>query len=1181
MHNFLPLHHRKCFQRTCKGSVLSVCLLICSIAFCGSAVAQTATFTMTLRNTSIEKVFEDIEQQSSYRVLYSKKIIARAKPVTVVVDKASLETVLGKCFYNQPFDYVVQEQSIIVTPKKNRNGALLPRADSTISIQGHVVDDKGGPLPGAGVRVKGTQLATVTDANGAFSLSHVKSDAMLVITFIGFVTREQPVSDSGDLIIALKQGAQKLSEVIVSTGYQTIAAERATGSFVKVDSALLNRRVSTNFIDRLEGVTSGLVFNHNLSGLDPNASPISIRGRSTIFANTKPLIVVDNFPYEGDLDNINPNDIADISILKDAAAASIWGARAANGVIVVTTKKGKINQPLQVSLNSSMTIGEKPNLFYSPNFLDASDFIDLETYLFDKGYYNATLNSKSRRNVLTPVVDILAAERAGTVSQSDANAQINAFRGQDVRNDFNKYFYRRRFDQQESLTLSGGSTKATYLFSAGYDNDISNLVRNDYSRVTLNENTSYEPVRNLNLSIGIHYATNKLDNNNPGYAGITSNGSAIYPYAAFAGPNGNALAVSKDHPYSYVSAQTDLLDWSYRPLDELNLANNVTHVNDIRINPSISYKFTNWLTADVRYQYDKQFTENDNIQSQDGYYVRNLVNLYSQVNAGTVTRPIPYGDIYDKGVNDYAASIFRGQLNFNKEFGSKNFVSAIAGLEYQQQITDLGQYRLYGYNSEAASSSPVAYGTIFPAYQNLAPAAAIPYKDGFDEMVNELRSYFVNASYTYDDKYTVSGSARFDQSNLFGVNTNQKGVPLWSAGLSWAINKEAFYQVQWLPELRLRATYGINGNIDRTLTAFNTGRYSVSDITNAPDVYVTNPPNPDLRWEKDRMLNIGLDFGLADRRISGSIEYFHRKGTDIVGYTVIDPTSGFSSYKGNVADMEGQGIDLKLNSRNLTGLFKWNTTFLFSKATDKVTRYNAGVTPVSTIVQSGDGTLDGTISSFFVPVTGHPVFSVYSYKWAGLDPQTGDPMGYLNGAVSKDYASITSSTNANDLVYNGPANPTLSGSLRNDFSYKAFTLSINITYEFGFYFRRPSVNYQNLFGLYIGNKDYLKRWQKPGDEQSTYVPSLVYPDNLTRDNFYTYSSVLVEKGDNVRLQDIRLSYDLKTLRIGSARLNNLQLFAYANNLGILWRANKYGLDPDFVNGYPDPKTWSLGLNLHF
>ncbi|HVW96701.1 MAG TPA: SusC/RagA family TonB-linked outer membrane protein [Mucilaginibacter sp.] len=1142
-----------------------------------SASTNAQQITIKVKNVPLENVIEEVHKQSGYAFLYDISFLKKAVPVTINIDHVSVEQALAEIFQNQPFRYEIRNKAIII--KEIDIPETTRQIINNINVAGRVTDSIGRPIPGVSVTIKGSSQGTTTDADGVYHLNNVPINSILIFRMLGYVQKEVNVDSRSEINMVLNVSVSTLNEVrIVNTGYQDVPVERATGSFVKVDSALFNRRVSTNFIDRLEGITSGLIFNRNLSSLDPNASPISIRGRSTIFANTSPLIIVDNFPYDGDLDNINPNDIENITILKDAAAASIWGARAANGVIVVTTKKGKLNQPLQVTIGSNITIGKKPDLFYSPNFLNASDFIDMEQFLYDKGYYTASLNSNSTRPVVTPVVEILAAQTAGTITMAQAQSQINALRNNDVRNDFNKYFYRTSVNQQHAINLSGGGKNATYVFSAGYDQNLSNLVNNDYQRITLNNNSTYSPIKNLELSMGIHFSQNKQDNNNPGINGVTSNGSALYPYARLADNDGNPLAVSKDHPTGFKSAQTGLLDWQYAPLQELNIADNQTHIYDIRINPSLIYKFAPWLSAEVRYQYERQINENDNLRSKDSYYVRNLVNLYSSVSGGVTTRPVPYGDIYDKGLTDFSASIIRGQLNFNKAIGLKNNITAIAGVEYQSELTDINFHRLYGYNENTATSTPVNYASLFPQYANLSASAFIPYLDKFDKMDNEFRSYYSNASYTYDDRYTISGSARYDQSNLFGVNTNQKGVPLWSAGLSWNMGRESFYHVGWLPELKLRATYGINGNIDKALTAYTTGSYAISQVTNAPDVIISNPPNPDLRWEQDKMLNLGVDFGSKNRRISGSFEYYKRIGTDLVGFTAVDPTTGFLSYKGNVADMKGAGIDIQLYTRNLTGMFKWNTSFLFSKTSDEVTKYTPVVTNANHVT-NGDGTASGTIS-VFTPVVGRPVFGVYSYQWAGLDPQTGDPQGYLNGAVSKDYGSIANSKNINDLVYNGPATPTIFGSVRNDFTYRSLTLSVNISYKFGYYFRMPSVNNGRLMGLYDANADYTKRWQKPGDEQTTNVPSLIYPDNTSRDNFYTYSSVLVEKGDHIRLQDIRLSYTLKTVKIGNATLHNLQIYTYANNLGIIWKATKSGIDPDFISGYPNPATLSFGLNVH-
>jgi hypothetical protein len=287
------------------------------------------------------------------------------------------------------------------------------------------------------------------------------------------------------------------------------------------------------------------------------------------------------------------------------------------------------------------------------------------------------------------------------------------------------------------------------------------------------------------------------------------------------------------------------------------------------------------------------------------------------------------------------------------------------------------------------------------------------------------------------------------------------------------------------------------------------------------------------------------------------------------------PQTGVSTFKGNTADTKGNGVDITLNSRNLDGTFKWYTNFLFSYTKDVVTKY------LLTSTNTASDYLTASYSS--IPTVGKPLYGIYSYKWGGLDPQTGGPQGYLNGQLSKDYASIIAAATPQNLIYNGSARPTMFGSLRNTFSYKRFSLSANISYRLGYYVRRASVQYATVLSGLGGHGDYELRWQKPGDEAFTQVPSIPATIDNNRDSFYAFSSVLVEKGDNVRLQDFRISYNLTKADIKRLPFRSVQIYSYAANLGILWKAAKNKLDPDAVDGttLPVQKTIAFGIKTEF
>lgn len=1051
--------------------------------------------------------------------------------------------------------------------------SLQLRAQSML-LNGVVTNSKGYRLFAATINLTGSNISTISDSAGHFLLNVPSTDFTIRVSHVGYHSQilhvKQPVPKF--LSIILENSADTLKEVTVSTGYQTISIERTTGSYTAVSKKLLDRKVSTDVLTRLSDAVPGLIFNRVGSNNTVNPS-ISIRGTSTINGNAEPLIVVDNFPYEEPITNLNPNDVESITVLKDAAAASIWGSRAGNGVIVITTKKGKYNQSLSVNFNSNVTLTPRPDQFYLPR-MSSADYIGIEQTLFANGYYTSAENSISK-TPLMPVVELLIAQRDGAISQAQANAQIDALKNYDVRNDLNKYFNRTSVNQQHSLSLNGGSGNQKFFFSAGYDKNLQNLVNNQYDRITLNGTNTYGFFNNrLEFTIGGFYTESNQQTDNPGTSnlGLTNGTGVIYPYAQLADSHGNPLEIARDYRLSFAEAAqpNGLLDWTYRPLQEIYLADNNARTIDYRVNADLKYRILPSLSAAILYQYGRTMIGQRILNSINTYYTRNQINNLTQVNPdGTLTRPIPIGGILDMTNGDVVNQNFRAQLNFNKDWANHS-LNALGGYEIRDSHNLSDSYRLYGYDPDHATNLPVDYVSSFPRYVsgNLPPVQILN-NDAETDLTDRFISYFANAGYTYKNRYQVTASARLDESNLFGVNTNQKGVPLYSAGVGWKISDEPFYKIAWLPELKLRSSFGYNGNVDKNISAYTTALYNSGNrsLTRTPYATIQNPPNPDLRWEKVQIINIGLDFALASHRVTGGIEYYHKKGLDLIGTTPFPPSTGISTFTGNFANTEGHGMDFNLTSKNLDGKFQWETYIFFSYVNDKVTKYLA----------IGNVTGSNLVDGGYLPNVGKPLYSLYSYRWAGLSAVNGDPQGYLNGQVSINYSAMKSGATKDNIVFNGSARPTKFGAVMNTFSYGPVSLSANISYRLGYYFRRRSITYGSDLGLSSQNGDYDKRWQKPGDEQITSVPSAPAAPNLNRDYFYTFSSILVDKADNIRLQDINLSWSLGHSANRWLPFKNLKLYTYMNNVALLWKATKSGVDPDYNNFIPPSRTIAFGL----
>ncbi len=1048
---------------------------------------------------------------------------------------------------------------------------------STIHIR--VQNPSGKVLEGAALRLlKATTLA-VTNAAGKASMVIGQTDT-LTITHIGYNSKREYVDPANkqELIITMMPTATILEEVTVNTGYQYVPKERATGSFAQIDNSLFNRSVSTNILDRLESIVPALLVDKRTINNTASLSNMTIRGLSTFFSGTSPLVVVDNFPYDGNLSNINPNDVESLTILKDAAATSIWGAKAGNGVIVINTKKAAYNQPLRITLNANTTIQQKPNLWYLPQ-MKTDDFINLEQFLFDKGFYNATLTNMFSRPVVSPVVELLARQRSGVISPADASEAINSLRTIDVRNDFYKHFCALALKNQYSLSLSSGNNTMNYLFSAGYDENRNNnnLRGNQDQRLTLRFANSIKFTPKLELQTSLTYALQQIQANSPGGYGAINTGSGkstLYPYAQLADVHGNPLSIAKDYRAAYTdtTGAGKLLDWKYRPLAELALTDNQTRMQDVLLNINARYTINSWLNAEIKYQYENANNTNRIHYTPDAYLTRNLVNRFTQINGSTVKRVIPLGGILNNSSGSMIANDIRLQLNLNKDWQGKNKITALAGAEMRQAASKANGYRVYGYNDAILTYANMDYTTPYPIYGGLSGNSFIPSSLSFNDYLNRFVSVYANAAYTGNNKYIVSASARKDASNLLGVSTNLKGVPLWSAGLAWVASTEDFYKVKWLPYLKLRCTYGYSGNTDNNRSAYSTISYATfpNYLTNLFYSNIINPPNPSLSWEKITTLNIGIDFHTKERRLSGSIEFYSKNARNLLSPTPVDPSTGFSRLTLNKGEIDGNGIDIELHTLNTRGRLQWTTDLLFSYTNHTVKRYSGNVASASAYVGSGLG---------FSPLEGKSAYTLFSYQWSGLDAATGDPQGYLNKQVTKDYLGIQRAPIA-DLVAHGPTLAPYFGALRNTIAWKQLSLSANITYRVGYFFRRNTIHYTNLFNLWAGHTDYAFRWQQVGDELQTNVPSLTYPANYNRDDFYTNSAITVERGDHIRLQDIRLEYGFQNKTFTKHPFQNIQLYMYAANLGILWRANKAGLDPDYASGYgylPPTTSFSLGI----
>lgn len=1039
-------------------------------------------------------------------------------------------------------------------------------------IQGRVFGHKlERSIEGVLIRSKTNGQYTRSDTAGKFRIETSIADT-LIFSRVGYDDEILPVSQiiNDFLNVIMKENNNVvMDEVTVHTGYQSFSNIKATGSFVHITNEKLNRATGTNILNRLKGMAGSMYFDS-----DPSRPGITIRGMGSLTKSSQvsgPLIVLDNFPYEGNIDNINPDNIESITLLRDAAASSIWGAKAGNGVIVITSKNAVYNQPVKLSINANTNFIAKPDLFKAPS-LSASDFIDVEKFLFEKGFYSADLSNTSSRPVISPVVEILDKERSGILTSLLAKDMIDSLRVKDVRNDLLKYFYRTGIQQQYALNLSGGKENISYLTTLGLDNSQSNLAGNNDERITWSSTLNIKPIQKLTLRFDMYNTWVTIKSNSPLPLRLASSRD-LYPYAQLLDGNNYPSVLPKDFRQAFkdTAGGGNLLDWNYRPIEELKIADDETKRNSRILNFDIKYAVNKYLNAAIKYQFQNEEGSNKNLHSVESYYTRNLINLFSSVAGNNVVRAIPLGSILGRAQSKITSHAARMQIDYNRTINDKHAINVIVGSEIRQSKAINFANRTYGYNDDILTFSGVNYVTQYPGFSGLPSSLTIPNGTSFSDRLNRIVSVYGNASYTYDTRYNLSFSSRKDASNILGVSTNNKWKPLWSGGIAWIVSNEKFYQSLLVPYLKLRFTHGYSGNVNNTISALTTLNYTSinrTGISPLPYAMVVSAPNSDLRWEKIGITNMAIDFASRNHSLSGSIEYYVKKSTDVISGVPADITIyGQPFLIRNVASLKGKGIDLSLNATILNQKIKWKSSLLYSYNKVAVTKYFLPGDPKSYV---GEG-------RSIVALEGENPFNVISYKWNGLNPVNGNPIGSLNKSPSENYSSIINEATWDDLVIHGSAIPLSYGSFLNTLSYRQFSLSFNIIYKLNYYFRKNTINYTNLFGSWIGHADYEKRWQKAGDEKTTNVPSLIYPSNYHRDLFYQRSEVTVLRADHVRLQDIRLDYEFHCPRKIKAPI--MHFYCYASNLGLIWKANKENLDPDAIGDMPVPVNFSIGFRI--
>ncbi len=1137
--------------------LLSCFLLIGTVNF-----AQKGNYTLVLKNASLSEVMDFVKQKSDYYFLYNDNDIKDVKGINVEVKNGTIEQLLDQALSGTNISYSIENKTITLQKKKKE---IKHTQEEKISMFGKIIDKSGLPIPGASVFVKGTQNGMSTDIDGKFEITSLSTNRPLVVSFIGMQTREIPFKQ-GEFNIVLQEDKQVLDEVVV-TGYQTISKERATGSFTVVTPNKLKDNLEPNILSRLEGKVAGLV---NYKG------NISIRGVSTLRGVRAPLLVVDGLPFEGQLENINPAIIKNITVLKDAAAASIYGARAANGVIVISTKKGTTDGKVHIAYDGGIRFTPKYDIG-SLNLMNTRELIDFMKYQMK--FSQADYNSIDKRYALDPVEELLLKKKAGLLTEQQLETGLDIYRNLDNRKQIEDFYLRTGVLHHHNLSLSGGTAKNRYFASFNYKENTPNSKAYNGQDIgfTLRDNVKFLDWLEGDFIVAGNFSKNDKDNGigsaNRFFIGRPS-------YIMLRDANGNPLAISQQKSALEIERLKNLglKDETYSPITNKGKETEDFQEDYLRVNLGLNAKIMEGLNLRLMYQAEKASNKTKNLLAKDSYSVHNMINDAAQLKDGELVLNVPEGGQLRESRGDNFSYTLRTQLDFTKEF-EKHYITAIAGAERRQTKSSSTSIHLLGYDDSSLAYTPVnplllnkILGT-----QSLKGYFMKSIGNSVYQAEDRFVSFYSNASYSYNDKYGITGSIRIDESNLFGTDPKYRYRPLWSVGGSWTIHKEDFMKdIAWVDMLKLRATYGIGGNIPKGASPFLTlsapgYSYWAEDMESS----IKTPPNKALRWEKTATTNFGVDFSLFNYKLNGSIEVYKKHTTDLLANRKADPTLGWDELLLNYGAMENKGIEIALNSQLKFGDLYWAPALNFSYNKNKVLEVEYKPTTVHDHI------------SHDVTTAGYPMGTIFSVRYAGLSEKDGSPLYYT--AKGEKVSVITS---IDDIVLSGTRVPKYVASLSNSLSYKNIDLSFLFTYYGGHVMRGEKAPYLS-YGISTNtNREILNIWKKPGDEKDPdtapaiagkridYNPSTIQW-YLTDDN--------VVKADYVKLQNLAVGYTLTKELLPKLPIESLRVSLQIQNV-FTWAANDKGFNPEamktFGYGYgartiEAPAIYTVGLSIKF
>ena len=1159
--------------------------------FSGIKAQQIAEY--QVENANLKTCIKKVEQLTGKGFLYNGNDLECVGNVSLHLENVSLGDLLTSILQGSGYTYELMNGVIAIVRVKEEGRQTVEQE----LLKGVVRDTRGNVLPGVTVLIKGTTSGVVTDTAGRFTLPVMnRKSVILVFSFVGMKSQEVAVSDvRKEVRVVMEENVDELEEVVI-TGYGTTTKRRATGSVAVLGREELENRIPVSVDNLLQGLVAGVAVTAN-SGRPGSSAKVRIRGTNTITGNAEPLWVIDGVPVQDELPEIsldqvksenfneifvngvagiNPNDIESITVLKDASATAIYGTRAANGVIVVTTKKGKANS-FNISYQHTSSISIRPH-YDDFDLLNSKERVALAWENYEDGL---SLWGGTYADGISGLEGLLNSYALGQISKDQLNTMVNKL--EEVNTDWFKILFRNAYTQTHNLSVSGGTEKTNYYISLNYNGEEGVDKASEYKNYGGMVKLNTQLFQGVNM--GAIVQVDRRDRE------MYHSSLDLFNYAV---RSSRAIPLREDNGdlHYYIGSVSGRAS-KINVLNELANSGNESTQTDVKGIVNLTVNLYKGLKYEGLFSYASSHSTARDYATEKTAYVATIRGYgYGEGSEDNVKKsPLPYGGVYNETTYEQRSSLIRNGLTYKGSLMDDLSIDVLLGQEFRNTNYKGLTSNIYGYfhdrgNTfyEPALGESTGHLKRNKTTRNLVDRSNI--------------SYYGVISAMYDNRYVLNANIRFDGSNLFGSNPKYRYLPLWSVSGRWIISNESFLSDNTLiSNLALRASYGLRGNIvEDSSPSIIAAALPPNAVTGLFEMEIQQAPNPDLKWETTASFNAGLEIALFDNRLSLDIDYYLDKSKDLIAYKGVSSVSGFSGKYVNYANVTNQGLDVALSG-----------TILKSKDWNWTAAFNMGYVKNEVTKSKSTAQTKYLVQSVYTPgevYEGKPVNGMFSYRFAKLDgkgmPMFYDKDGNVLGVDSDEIVNFP--YDIENLKYEGTRDPMLSGGLNTRVAYKNVSLSMLFAFGLKNVVRLPSRAYVSAPNSDENANSSIKdRWRPGQDNTGKTIPALSSGDGLIMtadDNFYAtdwynLSDATVVPGDYLRFRNLMVEYRLplrwvNKVVIGDKKLSSVTLKFQAQNLFVLADKRLKGYDPETINyttnaygSLPLARIFTLGLNVNF